>query len=590
MALRSVFSRKPGFQLAIGLGIVLVASSLVSSAEARSRHRRHAVRHAAVSTYAPPYAAMVVDANSGKVLYAVNENALRHPASLTKVMTLYMLFEQLERGKIRLDTEIPISAHAASMPPTKLGLRPGQTIAVEDAIKAVVTRSANDIAAAIAEALGGDEETFSAQMTRKARALGMTRTNFANASGLPDPDQITTAHDLTVLGRAIQERFPRYYPYFSTPVFYFGRQAIRNHNRLVGGLEGVDGIKTGYTRASGFNLLTSAKRDGKRIVAVVLGGRSTSQRDATMAQLVEDNIDSGARSRTAPMIAENNTTERDTAPLAVPVAPPARPVEVARVEPRPEPVRAEPVRDPVRAETARAEPLRPEAPVGRPVTLASSSAYAPAERPRPAVISSGSKAEERITNAGTRSGGPVVLDGSTSSRPTMASTSTPSTLRWVMGPRSSEAAAEARAKAAYTAPATAPKQVDTKTETKVAKFMPPAPIPTSSIQRPNREVASREVASRETTTREAPRPAAARSGLMIQIGATDDQEKAQSLLTRARAQGKSVLGSAQPFTEKVQKGGGTLWRARFAGLTEDGAEAACKSLKRSGFACFTTRN
>jgi D-alanyl-D-alanine carboxypeptidase len=578
MALRSVFSRRSGFQVAIGLGVVLVASSLVSSAEARSRHRRHAVRHAAVSTYAPPYSAMVVDANSGKVLYAVNEHALRHPASLTKVMTLYMLFEQLERGKIRLDSEIPISAHAASMPPTKLGLRPGQTIVVEDAIKAVVTRSANDIAAAIAEALGGDEETFSAQMTRKARALGMTRTNFANASGLPDPDQITTAHDLTVLGRAIQERFPRYYPYFSTPVFYFGRQAIRNHNRLIGGVEGVDGIKTGYTRASGFNLLTSAKRDGRRIVAVVLGGRSGGQRDRVMAQLVEDNIDSGARSRTAPMIAENNTTERDTAP-------PARPIEVARAELRPEPIRAEPVREPVRAEIARAEPLRPEAPVGRPVTLASSTAYAPLERPRPAVISSGSKAEERITNAGTRSGGPVVLDGSTSSRPTMASTSTPSTLRWITGPRNSEAAAEARAKAAYTAPATAPKQVDTKAETRVAKFVPPAPIPTSSIQRPSREVASRELASRD-----APRPAAARSGLMIQIGATDDQEKAQNLLTRARAQGKSVLGSAQPFTEKVQKGSETLWRARFAGLTEDGAEAACKSLKRSGFACFTTRN
>jgi len=441
------------------------------------------------------------------------------------------------------------------MPPTKLGLRPGQTIAVEDAIKAVVTRSANDIAAAIAEALGGSEEAFSAQMTRKARALGMTRTNFANASGLPDPDQITTAHDLTILGRAIQERFPRYYPYFSTPVFYYGRQAIRNHNRLIGGVEGVDGIKTGYTRASGFNLLTSAKRDGRRIVAVVLGGKSSGQRDRTMAQLVEDNIDSGSRGRTAPMIAENNAIDREPMPVPVAVAPPARPVEVARAEP--------------------AEMLRPQAPVGRPVTLASSTAYAPEERPRPAVISS--KAEERITNAGTRSGGPVVLDGSTSShRPVMAATSTPSTLRWVIGPRSSEAAAEARAKAAYTAPATASKPA----ETKVAKFVPPAPIPTSSIQR-----SSREVASRETT-----RPAAARTGLMIQIGATDDQEKAQNLLARARAQGRSVLGSAQPFTEKVQKGGGTLWRARFAGLTEDGAEAACKSLKRSGFACFTTRN
>ena len=549
MALRSVFSSKPALHLAIGLGVVLSASVLAPSAEARSRHRRHAVRVTAASTYAPQYASMVVDANSGRVLQAVNEHALRHPASLTKVMTLYMLFEQLERGKLRLDSDIPISAHAASQPPTKLGLRPGQSIAVEDAIKAIVTRSANDIAAAIAEALGGDEATFAVQMTRRARALGMTRTNFANASGLPDPDQITTAHDLTVLGRAIQERFPRYYGYFATPVFYYGRQAIRNHNRLIGNVEGVDGIKTGYTRASGFNLLTSARRDGRRIVAVVLGGKSGGARDRAMAALVENNIDSGARGRSAPMIAENNSIERDEMPVAV--VPPARPVEVARAEP------------------ARAEP-----PAGRPMALiATAAAYAPEERPRPAVISSGSRAEDRIARAGIR-GGPVVLDGSTLSRPAMGATSTPSTLRWVMGPRSGEAA-ENRTRSAYVAPPTALKQVDTK----VARFAPPAAIPTASIPRSGRE-----------TSRETARPAAARSGLMIQIGATDDQEKAQDLLTRARAKGKAVLKSAQPFTEKVQKGGGTLWRARFAGLSEDGAEAACKSLKRSGFSCFTTRN
>lgn len=233
MALRSVFLTKPTFHLAIGLGLVTIAGSLISTAEARPRHRRHA----AVSTYSPPYAAIVVDANSGRVLHAVNENALRHPASLTKVMTLYMLFEQLERGKYRLDSEIPISSHAASRPPTKLGLRPGQTITIDDAIKAVVTRSANDIATAIGEAIGGDEETFADLMTRKARSLGMSRTHFANASGLPDPDQVTTATDLAILGRAIQERFPRYYGYFQTHTFYYGRQAIRNHNRLLGSVE-----------------------------------------------------------------------------------------------------------------------------------------------------------------------------------------------------------------------------------------------------------------------------------------------------------------------------------------------------------------
>lgn len=534
MALRSVFLTKPTFHLAIGLGLVTIAGSLISTAEARPRHRRHA----AVSTYSPPYAAIVVDANSGRVLHAVNENALRHPASLTKVMTLYMLFEQLERGKYRLDSEIPISSHAASRPPTKLGLRPGQTITIDDAIKAVVTRSANDIATAIGEAIGGDEETFADLMTRKARSLGMSRTHFANASGLPDPDQVTTATDLAILGRAIQERFPRYYGYFQTHTFYYGRQAIRNHNRLLGSVEGVDGIKTGYTRSSGFNLLTSAKRDGHRIVGVVLGGKSGGARDRVMAGLVEDYIDSGSRSRTAPMIAER-PVERQAAPVVVAAAPPPRPEPAPSILP----------------------PMRTEAPVSRPVALVASaaSAYAPEDRPRPAVITS-----ERATTASVRSGSPTVLDGSTSSRPVAAATATPSSMRWMTGPRGVES--DPRTKSAFVAPV---KPNDAKPETKVAKFVPPAGIP-----------AAREAASRPPAVK----------GLMIQIGATDDQTKAQELLSRAKAQGRSVLGSAQPFTEKVQKGKETLWRARFAGLSEDGAEAACKTLKRSGFACFMTRN
>ncbi|MBN9082643.1 MAG: hypothetical protein BGP04_00470 [Rhizobiales bacterium 62-17] len=543
MALRSVFLTKPALHLAIGLGIVTIAGSLISTAEARPRHRRHA---APVSTYSPPYAAIVVDANSGRVLHATNENALRHPASLTKVMTLYMLFEQLERGKYRLDSEIPISAYAASRPPTKLGLRPGQTITVDNAIKAVVTRSANDIATAIGEAIGGDEETFSDLMTRKARSLGMTRTRFVNASGLPDDAQVTTAADLSILGRAIQERFPRYYGYFQTHTFYYGRQAIRNHNRLLGNVEGVDGIKTGYTRASGFNLLTSVKRDGHRIIAVVLGGKSAGARDRVMAGLVEDYIDSGSRSRSAPMIAER-PTERDSGVIAVAAMPP----------PRPEPAAAP------SAPVSILPPMRAEAPAPRPVGLVTA-AYAAEEKPRPAVISSSVKTDERVATATIRGGSPTVLDGSTSSRQVVASAATPSNLRWIAGPRGVET--DARTKAAFVAPV---KPNDTKAETKVAKFAPPAAIPTA------RETASRPVATK---------------GLMIQIGATDDQNKAQELLSRAKAQGRSVLGAAQPFTEKVQRGKDTLWRARFAGLSEDGAEAACKTLKRSGFACFTTRN
>ena len=212
----------------------------------------------------PAFAAMVVDANAGRTLFAVNEDQPRHPASLTKVMTLYLLFEQLDKGAMTLQTEIPVSEHAAAQEPSKLGLEPGNSITVDDAIKAVVTRSANDVAVAIGEAIGGDKSRFAELMTRKAHALGMSRTLYRNASGLPNDEQITTARDLTILARATEERFPRYFKYFSTHEFAYGGEIIGNHNHLLGRVDGVDGIKTGYTRASGFNLLTSVHRDGRR--------------------------------------------------------------------------------------------------------------------------------------------------------------------------------------------------------------------------------------------------------------------------------------------------------------------------------------
>ena len=267
-------------------------------ADARRRKKYRAIG------YNPPYAAIVVDANTGKTLHAASPDAIRHPASLTKVMTLYMLFEQLEAGKLRLDSEFPVSAHAARQSPSKLGVRPGQTIEVEDAILALVTKSANDVAVVIAEGLAGDEDDFAKLMTRKARALGMSRTTYTNASGLPDPDQITTARDQATLGRAIQDRFPRYYAYFKTQRFHYRGRTIGNHNRLVGSVHGVDGIKTGYVRASGFNLLSSMKRDGRHVVAVVLGGKSGRARDARMRQLLENNVVEASARRSAPKLIE----------------------------------------------------------------------------------------------------------------------------------------------------------------------------------------------------------------------------------------------------------------------------------------------
>ncbi|WP_446737606.1 serine hydrolase [Rhizobium sp. CFBP 8762] len=235
----------------------------------------------------PKYAGIVVDAKTGKVIYGQDVDEYRFPASLTKMMTLYLVFEALESGKIRLDTPVPISKNASMEPPSKLGVRAGTTITVEQGIQALVTRSANDAATALGEFLGGSEDRFARIMTSKARALGMTRTTYRNANGLPNSAQKTTARDQARLGIALRQHFPQYYPYFSTRSFKFGKQVIGNHNRLLGTVRGVDGIKTGYTNASGFNLVTSAQADGRSVVGVVLGGTSGGARDAQMRRLIE---------------------------------------------------------------------------------------------------------------------------------------------------------------------------------------------------------------------------------------------------------------------------------------------------------------
>ncbi len=232
------------------------------------------------------YAAYVIDVKSGKVLFSRNANSLRYPASLTKMMTLYMLFERLENGSISLNSRLKVSRHAASRPPSKLGLRPGSSIRVRDAILALVTKSANDVAATVAENLGGTEAEFAKMMTATARSIGMSRTTFKNASGLPNKYQKTTAHDMALLGRALQDRFPQHYRFFKTRSFKYGKRRYGNHNRLLGRVKGVDGIKTGYTRASGFNLVSNVKSRNRHIVAVVMGGKTGRSRDAHMRKLI----------------------------------------------------------------------------------------------------------------------------------------------------------------------------------------------------------------------------------------------------------------------------------------------------------------
>ena len=484
------------------------------------RHIAHAATHQeGGARFLSPagFAAIVVDANSGRTLYALKEDQHRHPASITKVMTLYLLFEQLEKGRLTLRSPLRVSQHAAAQAPCKLNLEPGETIEVEDAIKAVVTKSANDIAVAIAESIGGDEEHFAQMMTAKAHALGMRDTHFANASGLPNPAQVTTAHDLALLGRAIQERYPRYYRYFSTHAFTYNGEVMRNHNHLLDRVEGMDGIKTGYTNASGFNLLTSVRRGGRHIVAVVLGGRTAAARDAYMASLIRREIGAGETQKTAQPVSEGQDDGVETAEPTASI-PPARLQTEGMAYAR----TSESDSEDSAPETARSAAQNAQ-------PAAASEAEPP--KVRPAFVSGGGK--RPAAQAG---GQPRPLGGSTTT-------------------------------------ATA--------GGKSAARMAAAPTTPSALKAPASDKPAK--ASAESS-----RPA--HPGWMIQLGATDELEKAQELLARARSEAHGLPAAAKAFTEKVHKGSETLYRARFAGLAEDSAEQACRELKRSGFACFATKN
>lgn len=566
MASGCVGSRRGRWLAIVGVvsAAAVVLAATVSPAEAARKKRRHVS-----GGYAPPYAAMVVDAKTGRTMHAVNEDAPRIPASLTKVMTLYMLFEQMERGRFSMNSELKVSAYAASQPPTKLGLRAGSTIEVEDAIKSMITLSANDASVVVAEAIAGSEEAFAEQMTRKARALGMESTRFYNPHGLPNsPPNITTARDQTILARAIQERFPKYFPLFQMRSFQYGSRTIRGHNRLLGRIEGVDGIKTGYTRASGFNLMTSAKSDGRQIVSVVLGGRSGASRDKIMADLVLASLPrASAGGRSAPMIAEAAEPQQErfraSAPAPAP-EPPTRPAVIAQVaEPAPAPAPA-----PIPVPRPRAEPEVP----------AAARAYA------------ATTTTAQITPPRTLSGSAQALALS-NMRPVAAATTTPSAMRWSIGAPPAEgkvlrppANVDTTSSIAKVAEPTARDEVQPMPKKLEARLPEPAPVPVKVAhvaKAPEAKVPEAKPAEKTAIA----------SKWVIQLGATDDEAKAKDILARARAKASGPLADASGFTEKVEKGGATLFRARFAGFEESkDAEKACAQLKRGGFACFATRS
>jgi D-alanyl-D-alanine carboxypeptidase len=263
------------------------------------------------------YAAIVIDANTGKTLFSSNADEARYPASLTKMMTLYLTFEALKSGKIDKTTKVKFSKNAANEPPTKLGVKAGGSVTVETAIYSLVTKSANDSATALAELLGGSEAEFARMMTTKARQLGMTGTIFRNAHGLPNPAQRSTARDMATLGLALRENYPQYYSYFSTRSFQYGKTRLANHNRLLGRIKGVDGIKTGYTRASGFNLVSSVSDGNRRIVAVVMGGQTAKSRDNHMAALIKTYLPKASNKRGGGDVVAKASNETTKSPIRV---------------------------------------------------------------------------------------------------------------------------------------------------------------------------------------------------------------------------------------------------------------------------------
>jgi D-alanyl-D-alanine carboxypeptidase len=579
------------------LGVVALASAVAlvtlfgSAADARGKRKFFKRASHSASSYEPRYADIVVDANTGDVLHSTNPDSQRHPASLTKIMTLYLLFERLEAGRVKLDTQMEVSAHASSQAPTKLGVRPGQTLMVEDAIKALVTKSANDAAVVIAEHLGGSEEEFAKLMTRKARALRMSRTIYKNASGLPDEAQVTTARDQALLGLAIQERFPRYYRYFSTQSFAYRGVKMANHNRLLGRVEGVTGIKTGYTRMSGFNLVTAVQRGERRVVAVVLGGVSAGARDAKMRSLIEAKTSLASVKRTLPRITEI----ADAAPMPAPVAQAEKPAPATQVE--------KPVRVAAPAKPAAKPEAKPAIRVAEAQPPASADQPAPGstEPIRPLLVKTLSVKAAAVKTASTMS---MFAPDPISARSALVSAIPAEASKPEMQKP------EARAQALPPPPPGARPGVlgvlpardvekdaarDAQARTVTASI---APVP-PAVKEPVKEAAARPAAApiafapvAAPAKAEAPAipTSKPRSGWIVQVGAFEDVDEAKEKLAAARARIASILKDAEPYTEVFSKGDKRYYRARFAGLKESSAEQACKELQKSKMACFAVRN
>ncbi|MGV8830931.1 MAG: SPOR domain-containing protein [Devosia sp.] len=503
----------------------------------------HAVAPAQAIENLRKYAGIVVDAKSGNVMYEEAADSRRYPASVTKVMTLYILFQELSAGNLKLSTKMTVSAHAAAAVPTKLGLRAGATITVEDAIKSIVTLSANDMARVIAEHISGSEENFAKRMTTTARALGMRNTTYRNASGLPDGGQLTTVRDQAILGIAVYQHFPKYYDYFQTKSFNYGKSTYGNHNRLLGYMDAVDGIKTGYINAAGSNLLTAARKDNRHIVIVAFGFNSSSARDQKVRQLVAKYLPKGRRGdylRTAmiPMPGRQGNTQ-----VAVAQSPSAAPVFVM-----PMPLPGFRLAQLVAANGA--QPQAQLTPIAPQVTLASA---APMPLPMPADLG-----QQQALQAANTLGAP-------SQSPQPAYPSEDVIGAWLSDTYKLGAPPAALGQTTRSAP---------------LGIQPPAHVQAS--EQPIDLLTSGSVQTADTGAKP--------GGWVVQIGAGPSEDSARAML--ADAAGKAgKLDDFRSYVERFEKNGRVFYRARFIGFGgRDDATAMCNQLKQQNLACLAMQS
>ena len=554
----------------------------------------------------PKYASIVVDANSGEVLYSLRADEPRFPASISKVMTLYLTFEALTTGRLSLQSRVPFSAHAAAQAPSKIGVRAGGEISVDEAIQSAAVMSANDSAVALAERIGGNEQSFAALMTLRAQELGMKRTRFVNANGLPDSRQISTARDLAILSRAVMRDYPQFYHYFNQRSFTWAGRTTLNHNRLLLRMPGMDGLKTGYTNAAGFNLAASAVRGGRRLITVVLGGSSSAARNENVETLINagfDVLDRRARGQTltlASMLSEPDDASgpilrapvemgsADQAGLQVVLAPPA-PMRLARADlPAPAAVRLQPAlaRGPARTaevcETVHVGRRHHRTTERRCHAAASAQVASAAAAPDCRRLSGRSL---RACRADARAATQVAR---AAARAPDRAASAPD----CSGLRGrSLKACKADAAAAVTAVAASADCTGLRgRKLKTCRAAGPSAASTSVAKAELRDCAKatgrRARAACRADGQAATATAKADGGdYQVQVGAFGSRADAKAHLAKLTRAHAALFGGA---SEQVQ-GAGKAYRARFAGLSQSDAKAACKALSAKGERCMVVR-